>query len=136
MGMDVFGHKPTTEEGKYFRASIWGWPSIITVMEASGYDVPSVWSFNDGEGLSTQESCDQLADMMDGYLSEQKLTYAPVCTEFGAKISNKITQKFKDTDITTDIPDKVDPKEVKLVDNEFVQSFITFLRGCGGFRIC
>jgi hypothetical protein len=25
MGMDVYGKKPTTEEGKYFRNNIWFW---------------------------------------------------------------------------------------------------------------
>ena len=75
MGMDVYGNDASTEEGEYFRASIWGWPSITTVMEASGYDVPMGWYHNDGEGLGCQEDCDHLADMMEGFLSENLLVY-------------------------------------------------------------
>jgi len=134
MGMDVYGNDPKNSKGEYFRASIWGWPTITTVMEACGYDVPITWHANDGEGLTTQESCDQLADMMDGYLSEGLLTYAPVCTPLGAAVANVITKGLSD-DVETDMK-KIEATDVKPINVEFVQDFITFLRACGGFRIC
>ena len=137
MGMDVHGNDPTTKEGEYFRASIWGWPTITTVIEACGYDIPMSWYHNDGAGLGCQEDCDHLANMMDGYLSEGNLTFAPTCTEFGAIVSNAILKKdivVKDGAGRDAIP--VANGDVKPIDVEFVQEFITFLRGCGGFCIC
>lgn len=134
MGMDVYGNEPANSKGEYFRSSIWGWPNITTVMEACGYDVPQSWYMNDGEGLTTQESCDQLADMMDGFLSEKKDVSVPTCTAFGAQVTNMLNKDLPD-DIEIDMP-TVDPTEVKPLNVEFVQEFITFLRACGGFRIC
>ena len=137
MGMDVTGNEPTTKEGEYFRASIWGWPSITTVMEACGYDVPLGWYHNDGEGLDCQEDCDHLATMMEGYLSENLLTFAPTCTEFGAVVSNAIIKgdiAFKDGAGNDAI--QVASGDIKAIDQDFVMGFVTFLRGCGGFSIC
>jgi len=137
MGMDVYGNEPANSKGEYFRASIWGWPTITTVMEACGHDVPPGWYHNDGEGLGSQESCDRLADMMEAYLSEGLLTYAPVCTEFGAVVSNAIVKGdlvFKDGEGKDAVP--VAQNQVKPINVEFVQEFITFLRACGGFCIC
>lgn len=137
MGMDVYGNEPANSKGEYFRASIWGWPTITTVMEACGHDVPPGWYHNDGEGLGSQESCDRLADMMEAYLSEDLTTYAPVVTEFGRVVSNAIVKGdlvFKDGAGADALP--VGQNEVKPINVEFVQEFITFLRACGGFCIC
>ncbi len=141
MGMDVYGTEPANSKGEYFRASIWGWPNITTVMEACGYDVPMSWYHNDGEGLGCQEDCDHLANMMDGYLSEGVLTFAPVCTTFGAKVSNAILDGVLDK--IADLPEgaknsakRVETNDVKPINVEFVQEFIIFLRACGGFTIC
>ncbi len=133
MGMDVYGNKPANSKGEYFRSSIWGWPNIITVMAACGYDVPPSWHQNEGEGLATQESCDQLADMMDGFLSEKKDVMVPVCTEFGAEVNNVLRKTGQD--MFAGIK-KIEPEDIKPLNVEFVQEFITFLRACGGFRIC
>jgi len=137
MGMDVYGNEPANSKGEYFRASIWGWPTITTVMEACGHDVPPGWYHNDGEGLGSQESCDRLADMMEAYLSEGNLTLAPVCTEFGRVVSNAIVKGdlvFEDGAGKDAIP--VAQNQVKPINVEFVLEFITFLRSCGGFCIC
>ncbi len=136
MGMDVYGNEPASSKGEYFRASIWGWPTITTVMEACGYDVPLGWYHNDGEGLGCQEDCDHLAYMMEGYLSEGKLTYAPVCTEFGSVVAKAVADgKFGDMapDARSGMPEHTGVKPINV---EFVQEFITFLRACGGFTIC
>lgn len=137
MGMDVYGNDVSTKEGEYFRASIWGWPSITTVMEACGYDVPLEWYHNEGAGLGCQEDCDHLADMMEAYLSENLLTFAPTCTEFGAVVSNAIAKgDLKMPEGVGEDAKLVDAKQVKPIDQEFVMGFVTFLRGCGGFCIC
>ena len=33
MGMDIYGRKPTSEAGKYFRANIWSWRPIHALIE-------------------------------------------------------------------------------------------------------
>ena len=124
MGMDVSGLNPSSDEGGYFRASIWGWPTITTVMEASGYDVPETWYYNDGEGLDTQEECDELALRMEEYINvKSHTTMAPKVTDFGRVVFKAVTGEH------------VGREEVKPVDEGFVREFITFLRGCGGFEI-
>ncbi len=124
MGMDVSGLDPGTEKGKYFRASIWGWPTITTVIEATGYDVPQEWYYNDGEGLDCQEECDELADKMEAYINvKDRTTLAPQVTDFGAEVASMATGE------------DVDPREMKPIDENFVREFIVFLRGCGGFEI-
>jgi len=136
MGMDVYGNEPASDEGKYFRASIWGWPTITTVMEACGHDVPVGWYHNDGEGLGSQESCDRLADMMEAYLSEGILTFAPTCTTLGAQAFNALLDGKLDG---LDLPEgakRVEVGDVKPINVELVYEFITFLRACGGFCIC
>ena len=140
MGMDVYGNEPANSKGEYFRASIWGWPTITTVMEACGHDVPPGWYHNDGEGLGSQESCDRLADMMEAYLSEGNLTFAPTCTMLGAKVSNALVDGKLDKlglpEGAKSNAERVEEGDVKPINVEFVREFITFLRACGGFTIC
>src|SRR4051812_45074191 len=70
MGMDVYGKKPTSEDGRYFRANVWSWRPIHQLCEiVLKRDFPS-WAFNDGDGLETQEECNQLADGLERYLAQ------------------------------------------------------------------
>ena len=41
MGMDLFGTKPTTKRGEYFRANIWTWGRILDSIAATVYSTPS-----------------------------------------------------------------------------------------------
>lgn len=65
MGMDVFGRKPTTKEGEYFRANIWSWRPIHALCETVLKRKLSGWEFNQGEGFETQEECTTLADALE-----------------------------------------------------------------------
>jgi hypothetical protein len=59
MGMDVYGNKPTSEVGEYFRRSVWGWHPLAEVSEAicqhasrmDLFNQCSYWHSNDGDGL-------------------------------------------------------------------------------------
>ena len=59
MGMDVYGKAPETEEGKYFRASVWSWHPIADMVTAW---YPSLtgncqyWHSNDGDGLDAEDA--------------------------------------------------------------------------------
>lgn len=64
--MDVFGKKPRSECGEYFRASIWSWRPIHDKLCELFSDIftdkqLTLLSGNDGEGLDTQEDCNVVA---------------------------------------------------------------------------
>jgi hypothetical protein len=54
--MDVYVNKPTTEEGRYFRASVWSWhPLSIYVCDVGPQNIIKkckYWQTNDGDGLN------------------------------------------------------------------------------------
>ena len=127
MGMDVSGLNPSTEEGEYFRASIWSWPAILGLVRTASevfnlsFDTDG-WDCNDGKGLKTQEECSKLADAMQHLLDSME---TPVLVAE----HSKITQAFvKAIGMTGAAPQAE-------TDKSHAQSFITFLRGCGGFVI-
>lgn len=71
MGMDVFGRKPTAEQGKYFRRNIWGWRRLAKcVTELAPQETRSCthWHTNDGDGLNKAQSI-RLADKLDELLA-------------------------------------------------------------------
>ena len=55
MGMDVYGHNPTTEDGSYFRNAIWEWdPLADYICHKAPWDIVGkcdFWHSNDGDGL-------------------------------------------------------------------------------------
>lgn len=64
MGMDVYGKNPLTKDGEYFRASVWSWFPLLDLCEKVGANTEG-WQYNDGRGLTSQESCNELADRLD-----------------------------------------------------------------------
>jgi hypothetical protein len=62
MGMDLYGLKPTTETGTYFRNSVWYWrPLANYIAEVAPYIYASsggdtTWHFNDGRGLTSSQA--------------------------------------------------------------------------------
>ena len=156
MGMDVHGQRPkdaparprrenfSTDErfweavfawdklpGVFFRASIWSWPVVMSVVaEANekshlGLDLRD-WYSNDGAGLPAQDWCDALADAMQLVLDEipddgvVELQDPRGISELG----NAVLTALGSAPVTR-----------YRVDKEFVQVFIDFLRACGGFTI-
>lgn len=66
MVMDVFGKKPRSECGEYFRASVWHWRPIHKKLCELCSDIFSDRQLrrlgnNDGESLDTQEDCNIVA---------------------------------------------------------------------------
>jgi len=61
MGMDVYGIKPTSEEGEYFRRNVWGWHPLWEMCEdlfpAIAGQVECGHT-NDGDGLDADLSVD------------------------------------------------------------------------------
>lgn len=133
MGMDVSGIKPTTEQGEYFRASIWGWPSVLHVAEMAneagclGFDMKG-WRYNDGDGLKKQDDCTKLADAMSTTIVYLKRTGEKHLPE-KLDMAKGLESMFKDSGM------KVMGFEKEGIDFERVENFIGFLRTCGGFEI-
>lgn len=129
MGMDIYGTAPTSEAGEYFRANIWSWPPILglarTAIETFGLGFDTeLWAYNDGAGLESQEDCNKLADAMQRLVGGLE---SPVLVSDHLDISNKFMMAMGGIA-------GVKPQAEASV--EHAQEFITFLRDCGGFRIC
>lgn len=120
MGMDVYGYN-----GNYFRANIWSWRAICSVLTTSGFDVPDLWHTNDGAGLTTSEGCQKRADLLENFLGGWDGNEFTMETK---TIRVDKTGRFVDPDT----PDSLSPYSVT---REHLEEFLTFLRECGGFEI-
>jgi hypothetical protein len=129
MGMDIYGSHPSNEAGEYFRASIWSWPPILSLVRTANqvfnlsYDTAG-WEMNDGCGLDNQEDCSILADAMQRLLHSAE---SPVLTAEHGGMAKAMSAAFGSN---------IGVKPQAETSKEHVQRFIDFLRGCGGFRIC
>lgn len=68
MGMDVYGRKPKSETGSYFRRAVWGWHPLAEYVREVAEDLAAGckhWHSNDGDGLGARDSA-ALADVLDG----------------------------------------------------------------------
>ena len=117
MGMDVYG-----KYGAYFRANIWQWGTILYVMDRAGYEIPYYWDENGGHGLSTQEDCDELADLLIHYLSEHQ-------DEVFSRPSRNIAMTDNYKLVAFGTPGSRSPYEVT---REHLEEWIEFLQTCGG----
>lgn len=157
MGMDVFGIKPTSEKGKYFRNNIWYWRPLwnyCCLVDSTLVDkVPEGYS-NTGDGLKTAAEARQLAfklqhkidtgkakEYVDEYETERKnlpKEDCKYCDEFGEREwQQQNGQPYKKTCNACQGTKKVDSWESYYpMTLENIQEFIYFLMDCGGFQIC
>ena len=64
MGMDVSGRKPISEDGNYFRRSVWvcrPLANLCVTLATEIYSACEHWQTNDGDGLDDKAS-KRLAD--------------------------------------------------------------------------
>lgn len=156
MGMDVYGLKPKTSLGEYFRNNIWYWHPLweyCCSIDQTLYDrVPGAHT-NSGDGLDAAGSR-QLAfklqeEIKSGRAQEyvrlyeenrQSLPKDPCdfCDENGQRQWHQENGEtyFKECNVCN---------STKLVDSwqacypmslENIQEFTNFLMDCGGFQIC
>lgn len=132
MGMDIFGKRPRSKAGKYFRADIFMWGAIHSIcdeaIKTSGLPFFTAdWSFNDGKGLVAQEHCDLLVGALQRYMKENPPKNGAFrvdnksCVQNGTNLSVKKSQKV--TEFIFEVTD------------EEMKEFVTFLKNCGGFEI-
>lgn len=159
MGMDVYGDKPTTTKGEYFRANVWSWRPIRALIEIANVrnkgrivdeETMALMRSNDGAGLKTQEECNALANAMEHLLSKTCFI-----TEHGLEIvendgercvnfpldpdrsmCDKAGRFYKQQDIIDGKVKEEDLESPYSVEFSHVRELITFLRSCGGFRVC
>ena len=59
MGMDVYGKRPTSEVGRYFRRNVWGWHPLWQYVEVVHPEIAELVEYahsNDGDGLNASDS--------------------------------------------------------------------------------
>ena len=148
--------------GVYFRSNWWGWRPICMLCEIANnkYKLKldmSYWGSNDGKGLRTQKQCDKLADALELMLSESpnyneymiddddriQIVMGAWCEAGTGKFigSEKETELNEQYDYGTILFSSVVTKSGMMVESAHscslghIKNWITFLRGCGGFKI-
>lgn len=158
MGMDVYGKAPTSEEGSYFRRSVWGWHPLWELCEDFMPDLTSKVKYghtNDGDGLGAADSV-RMADVLVGLLDAGKIReYCKLRDETLEGLPDETCRFCGGTGTRTDKVGvdlgyaarsycngcagrgKVRPWATHYgVTEEDVVEWVAFLRSCGGFSIC
>jgi hypothetical protein len=159
MGMDVYGKKPTLEEGKYFRNNVWFWRPLADYCQEVAPEICAAckyWQSNDGDGLDAAGAM-ALAAVLEAeidsgrcaayekrFTSAQEMAPSIACWLCEGTGTRKPVPERGAGDLKTglkcnccDGSGHVRPSETNYpfeVSN--VRAFATFLRGCGGFEIC
>jgi len=156
MGMDVFGKKPKSQKGEYFRNNVWWWHPLwdycCSVDQTLEEKVPHGHS-NDGDGLNAEDSRQLAFKLQEEIKTGRALEYVNAyeaarlalpkedctyCDENGERqwqqqngeSYNKICNVCSGTK-------KVDPWESSYPINlDNIKEFTEFLLDCGGFQIC
>lgn len=144
--------------GVYFRANCWSWRPIHAICEfainITGLPFNTdYWGSNDGKGLKNQQECDMLADAIEVYLTLNNknmhdqddriyLCLGSWTTANGNFMPQELEDELNETyPMGTILYNGVVTKDGTLAFSSHstplyhIQSFITFLRKCGGFEI-
>lgn len=159
MGMDVYGKKALSEEGKYFRNNVWWWRPLANYCQRIAPAIASKckhWQTNDGAGLNAEDSV-LLADALQAELDSGRTQIYE--DQYRARLAAMPDEKCwlcGGTGVRSDIPLRGPgtilggrqcngcngsghrrPDETHYpFEAENVREFVTFLRACGGFEIC
>ena|SRR5260221_173152 len=128
MGMDVYGRKAANKDGEYFKANVWSWRPLQTLMIAAGCEEAKNWGSNDGLGLNTQKECNVLADQLESYVKRNPETTYSIPLSEDAKARGLGIDEHG-----TFGRGSLSPYSIDL---DHVRDFIKFLRACGGFTVC
>lgn len=159
MGMDVYGKKPVSETGKYFRNNVWWWRPLADYCCEVAPKITAnckYWQSNDGDGLNAQDSA-SLADLLQieietgatliyekRYISTQEATPNEecfICEATGTRnpppiggAGNPKTNGIRCNGCEgTGFVRPYSTQYPFSVEN--VERFVAFLRDCGGFEI-
>lgn len=156
MGMDVYGIKPKTEAGEYFRSNVWYWHPLWDCLETlhpaicgrceSPHD-------NSGSGLNAKDSLalsrllkkDLEKGIIEQYIKDYYLHINSIPLEDCKYCDSKGTRDWPQDDGTVKTEEcnfcsgtlKVKSHQTwYCMDLDLVKEFQLFLQDCGGFRIC
>lgn len=156
MGMDVFGLKPKTKRGEYFRNNVWWWHPLwdycCTIDETLKERVPEGHT-NSGDGLNAKDSLQLALKLQEEITSGRALQYVE---QYEAERLALPKQPCKYCDENGERQwEKQDGTPYKLqcnacrgtkmvdhwdasypMDIENIKEFSEFLLDCGGFQIC
>lgn len=155
MGMDITGINPTMQDGEYFRANVWAWRPIhylcdyLSMKHNLNFDTKG-WEHNDGCGLKTQKECNLLADKIEKHLKDHPFLkndsdrmyvalnmWVDANTNQFVKPHGMSVQYPNGTILYSSVVTKAGDivQSAYSVSREHLNSFILFLRNCGGFEI-
>lgn len=154
MGMDVMGMNPINNDGENFHANLWSWRPIhylceyLNMKHNLNFDT-SHWGYNDGRGLNAKD-CMKMADKLERHIKDHPFLKSDddrmyVC--LGMWIGSNTNQFVKPqgmsvqypdgtilyTSVVTKAGDVVEPSHSVTLGH--LNSFILFLKTCGGFQI-
>lgn len=133
MGMDVYGKAPTSEVGTYWRSNIFGWPSILDAITATGVLDPEVctaMSFNDGAGPNAEDAI-RLADALDKLVDSGQLVAPSGAAEHTRGMGESLMKALTGTGAEVIAPGAGEP-----FDPDTIRAFAAFSRASGGFEVC
>lgn len=153
MGMDVFGNKPTSEVGSYFRNNVWYWHPLWDCVTHFVPDlaakVPNAHD-NSGDGLNGKDSkrlgfiLKQLIEL--GKIQEYIENFNKEKEQLPMEKCFCIKKNYVDTGTEPEPSQQCSHCEGTgnmknfntwySIDVENVNAFADFLKDCGGFRIC
>jgi hypothetical protein len=134
MGMDVVGKNPSSPAGEYFRANVWSWHPIYSLIVELCSDLLAKrtlkrMAFNDGAGPKDQKTCTEMANRFEQWMEHHTEGH-------GLETDLRVTKegRFVSEAEMAANPDMetVSPFEVK---DEHLKEWIEFLRHCGGFEV-
>ena len=136
MGMDVFGKRPTSVKGEYFRANIWGWrPIHELVCKLCGDLVDeatlTAMQWNGGAGPDDPEVCVAMSKRFESWLAQfQGETY---------DLKNQGVENTPEAAaiglLTQAMGAEIVSSSVYSVDRETLVEWTDFLASCGGFEV-
>jgi hypothetical protein len=153
--MDEKWHKENP--GDYFRSNWWGWRPIVqlceTVDNIYGLNIDfNGWGSNDGKGLETQKECNKLAEGLEKFTSKidwvDDEDWMGIFTECWSTLDGGFVENTKEVrnlnseyewgDVIRQsivLPSGMVVEPAHKVYKCRIDTFINFLKECGGFSI-
>lgn len=139
MGMDCYGLKPKSDQGKYFRASIWAWHPIVDVLRHTCGDLLTERQFqgiscNEGRRV-TSKTAEKISIRLAQYLEHCTSGHVLTPNEIDpqgvllAKVLTHLLGSDQEQDTKFELPSFQ-------VTDEHLSEFADFCCESGGFEVC
>ena len=133
--MDVYGRNPSQESGSYFRASIWSWRPIHSLISALCPDeldpeLINAMAVNEGQGVEDQETCNAMAEKFEKWLENNSCSAHSVPSPF-----LRVTDDGRLLSAEDAAGLNVETHSPYSVSREHLTDWVQFLRHCGGFEV-